>query len=232
MEAIAGGCAFTPAAHPHRLLASSSFSSCRPTRKFSCRCSAREATPGDSQKHLSQSMSRRRFADSLVALILLNLGQDLAISNSYAREERLGLTDEEKLETIQLELRKVLKRPKAAGILRLVFHDAGTFDSRKQTGGMNGSILYELDRPENSGLDRSIKILDTVKASLDMSVQVSWADLIAVAGAEAVAICGGPKIPIKLGRLDTVIPDPEGELPAESLNASSLKSSFSKKGFT
>ena len=32
---------------------------------------------------------------------------------------------------------------------------------------------------------------------------MSWADLIAVAGAEAVALCGGPEIPVRLGRLDS-----------------------------
>jgi L-ascorbate peroxidase len=33
---------------------------------------------------------------------------------------------------------------------------------------------------------------------------VSWADLIAVAGAEAVAECDGPRIPVGLGRRDSV----------------------------
>jgi L-ascorbate peroxidase len=33
---------------------------------------------------------------------------------------------------------------------------------------------------------------------------VSWADMIAVAGAEAVSLCGGPTIPVPLGRLDSV----------------------------
>lgn len=33
---------------------------------------------------------------------------------------------------------------------------------------------------------------------------VSWADMIAVAGAEAVSICGGPDIPVRLGRLDSL----------------------------
>lgn len=32
---------------------------------------------------------------------------------------------------------------------------------------------------------------------------VSWADMIAVGGAEAVSICGGPKIPVAVGRLDS-----------------------------
>ncbi|KAI5058681.1 hypothetical protein GOP47_0026851 [Adiantum capillus-veneris] len=185
----------------------------------------------NSQKNLSwQKINRRTFTNNLVTLISLAAGQDLSVSSAYA-EDQPRSTQEEGLETIQMELRKVLKRPKAAGILRLVFHDAGTFNCIKHTGGMNGSIQFELGRPENSGLDRSIKILDLVKTSLDTTLQVSWADLIAVAGAEAVSICGGPKIPVKLGRLDASIADPEGELPEESFNASSLKGNFSKKGF-
>ncbi|XWS72672.1 hypothetical protein CRYUN_Cryun02cG0060600 [Craigia yunnanensis] len=60
---------------------------------------------------------------------------------------------------------------------------------------------------------------------------VSWADMIAVGGAEAVSVCGGPKIPVALGRLDSAEPDPEGKLPQESLDASGLKQCFQRKGF-
>lgn len=161
----------------------------------------------------------------LISSIVVASGQYL-----HARAEVEG-NGKDELEIIHLELRKVLKKSKAAGMLRLSFHDAGTFSVAKHTGGMNGSIVHELGRPENSGLDRTIKVLDMVKASLDKSIQVSWADLIAVAGAEAVAICGGPRIPVQLGRLDSVLADPEGELPAESFNASRLKKSFLGKGF-
>ncbi|RVW54078.1 putative L-ascorbate peroxidase 6 [Vitis vinifera] len=59
---------------------------------------------------------------------------------------------------------------------------------------------------------------------------LSWADMIAVAGAEAVSVCGGPKIPVQLGRLDSMAPDPEGKLPEESLDASALKQCFQRKG--
>lgn len=225
MEAILAGGALKPFALPSRSL---SFSY-KSQRKFSCRCSTTPAAPGIIQKNLLRTINRRNFTNNIFALIIVAVGQDLAVLSSYAEERS---SQEKELETIQVELRKVLKRPKAAGILRLVFHDAGTFDSVKLTGGMNGSILQELDRPENSGLDRSIKILDSVKTSLDSSLPVSWADLIAVAGAEAVSICGGPKIFIKLGRLDATVADPEGELPSESFNASSLKANFSRKGFT
>ncbi|KAK4422163.1 putative L-ascorbate peroxidase 6 [Sesamum alatum] len=139
-------------------------------------------------------------------------------------------TDEMSL--LQEEIRKVLSKGKAAGLLRLVFHDAGTFDMGDRTGGMNGSIVYELDRPENMGLKKSVKILEKAKVQVDAIRPVSWADFIAVAGAEAVLVCGGPKIPVQLGRVDAKVPDPEGKLPEESLDATTMKQCFQRKGFS
>ncbi|XP_054792230.1 putative L-ascorbate peroxidase 6 isoform X4 [Prosopis cineraria] len=133
---------------------------------------------------------------------------------------------------IKEEVRKVLSKGKAAGVLRLVFHDAGTFEMDDNTGGMNGSIVYELDRPENSGLKKSLKVLQKAKNQTDAIKPVSWADMIAVAGAEAVAVCGGPKIQVSVGRLDSLEPDPEGKLPEESLDAFGLKKCFLRKGFS
>lgn len=133
---------------------------------------------------------------------------------------------------VKEEVKKVLSKGKAAGVLRLVFHDAGTFEILENAGGMNGSIVFELDRPENTGLKKPLKILGKAKAEVDMIQPVSWADIIAVAGAEAVSVCGGPNIPVQLGRIDSMVPDPEGKLPQESLDASSLKRCFQRKGFS
>ncbi|KDP33591.1 hypothetical protein JCGZ_07162 [Jatropha curcas] len=130
------------------------------------------------------------------------------------------------------ELRKVVSKGKAAGVLRLVFHDAGTFEMDGNSGGMNGSIVFELDRPENAGLKKSLKILEKAKREVDAIQPVSWADMIAVAGAEAVSVCGGPTIPVTLGRLDSVDVDTEGKLPEESLDASALKQCFQRKGLS
>ncbi len=41
----------------------------------------------------------------------------------------------------------------------------------------------------------------------------SRADLMALAGAKAVAVCGGPSIPVLVGRVDATGPDPANRLP-------------------
>ncbi|KAL1210357.1 putative L-ascorbate peroxidase 6 [Cardamine amara subsp. amara] len=133
---------------------------------------------------------------------------------------------------MQNEIRKVVTKGKAAGVLRLVFHDAGTFELDDNSGGINGSIAYELERPENTGLKKSLKVLGKAKINVDAIQPVSWADMISVAGSEAVSICGGPTIPVVLGRLDSMQPDPEGKMPPETLNASGLKECFKRKGFS
>jgi L-ascorbate peroxidase len=46
----------------------------------------------------------------------------------------------------------------------------------------------------------ALQPLEKVKATLGN--KVSWADIIAVAGAEVVAMTGGPVIPVRLGRMD------------------------------
>ncbi|XP_078432402.1 ascorbate peroxidase 6 isoform X2 [Wolffia australiana] len=174
---------------------------------------------------------RRAFLAS-TAPLLLSLGASSRSLNSNASPEYAPEGETDLTSIVRAELRKVLSKAKAAGALRLAFHDAGTFDMNDNTGGMNGSIILELDRPENAGLNRSVKALGKAKSELDKVQDLSWADLIAAAGSEAVALCGGPFIPVQFGRVDASSPDPEGKLPEETLGAADLKKSFSEKGFT
>ena len=60
---------------------------------------------------------------------------------------------------------------------------------------------------------------------------VSYADLIAMAGAHAVAITGGPKIRVPVGRVDAAAADPPGRMASEMSSADVLKQNFSEKGF-
>lgn len=111
--------------------------------------------------------------------------------------------------------------------------DAGTYDKASKTGGLNASVRFEFDRPENFGLKRGfgpiIKAHDLLKNTV--AKDISFSDLIACGGAYAVSLTGGPSITVPLGRLDADTADPEGRLPAETLTPSELKAHFAKGGF-
>ncbi|KAK9079494.1 hypothetical protein SSX86_001166 [Deinandra increscens subsp. villosa] len=198
-----------------------SFTAIRPV--FCSMSSSSTAVSDSDENHVSTSYSRRLMTFMITFLLPLPKLMQHSGANANATDD---------LALIQGEIRKVLSKSKAAGVLRLVFHDAGTYELDDASGGMNGSISFELDRPENKGLKKSLKILVEAKTIVDEKQPVSMADMIAVAGAEAVSLCGGPTIPVRLGRLDSMVPDPEGKLPEETLDAFGLKQSFQRKGFS
>ena len=86
-------------------------------------------------------------------------------------------------------------------LLRLVFHDAGTFLESASNGGANASIRFELKRPENTGLNRGWALIQAIKKELEgtPAAWLSHADLIALAGAHAVATTGGPVMDVPVG---------------------------------
>ncbi|KAL3926937.1 MAG: hypothetical protein SGPRY_003064, partial [Prymnesium sp.] len=106
----------------------------------------------------------------------------------------------------QMVHQRVLEKPALAGtLLRLAFHDCITRDQGE--GGSNGSILWELDLRENRHLSVAVEALMPIHTTIGGS----FADLVAIAGAAAVATAGGPKIPIErigIGRVDSTQPDP------------------------
>eukprot|EP00899_Mesostigma_viride_P023404 jgi/Mesvir1/4248/Mv22216-RA.1 len=136
--------------------------------------------------------------------------------------------------------RKIVGRANAPVVLRLAFHDAFTFDAFAPSdlaGGPNASIKFETDRPENKGLKRALRIIDAIQKEIEDSgivseVTLSKADLIAIAGAEAVAATGGPEFTVPVGRVDASGPDPEGRMPMENMTAASLKARFASSGYS
>ncbi len=55
-------------------------------------------------------------------------------------------------------------------LLRLVFHDAGTYRAASRDGGLNASIQYELDRPENKGLKRPWNVVQDLHKQLQVAI--------------------------------------------------------------
>lgn len=102
----------------------------------------------------------------------------------------------------------VAETPEIGGtLLRLAFHDCVTRDGAE--GGSNGSVRFELDWRENRHLDVAISALDPIHQSVGSDL--SYADLIVLAGAEAVAAAGGPTISMRelgTGRIDASKADP------------------------
>ncbi|KAK9167496.1 hypothetical protein Scep_002687 [Stephania cephalantha] len=113
-------------------------------------------------------------------------------------------------------------------MVRLGWHDAGTYDKNieewPQRGGANGSLRFEIElkHAANAGLVNVLKLLQPIK---DKYPGVTYADLFQLASATAVEEAGGPKLPMKYGRVDVSGPDmcpEEGKLPVLQALVSSL----------
>ena len=87
-------------------------------------------------------------------------------------------------------------------ILRFAWHNAGTFDKDKRTGGTNGCTMRfpkERADPENAGFDKAVAAMEKVHSR---HPYLSKADLYALAGTVAIEAMGGPAIPFQTGRQD------------------------------
>lgn len=73
------------------------------------------------------------------------------------------------------------------------------------------------------------QIQDNLKGTAAQG-KLSNADLIALAGAHAVQICGGPSIAVPIGRLDAAAADPEGRMVSEKAGVTALIDNFAEKG--
>jgi hypothetical protein len=83
--------------------------------------------------------------------------------------------------------------------VRTVFHDSVTHDATTKIGGLDASIQYELDRPENLGAALNNTLADM---SSSVNIRSSTADLLALGLVMSVARCAHMRIPLRLGRKD------------------------------
>ena len=113
----------------------------------------------------------------------------------------------------ELCTRLVAEKSCAPILVRLAWHDSGTFDNREEKpwpemGGAIGSIrtAHEINAGPNAGLKGALdSLLRPIKQACP---QLSWADLIQLASATAIEASGGPKIPMTYGRVDGLPSEP------------------------
>ncbi|KAI3717107.1 hypothetical protein L1987_68477 [Smallanthus sonchifolius] len=117
------------------------------------------------------------------------------------------------IERTRRDLRALISNKKCAPImLRLAWHDAGTYDAKTKTGGPDGSIRNEEEYKHgaNNGLKIAIDLCEEVKSK---HPRVTYADLYQLAGVVAVEVTGGPTINFVPGRKDSNMSPNEGRLP-------------------
>lgn len=59
---------------------------------------------------------------------------------------------------------------------------------------MDGSILLEMDRASSRGLERAAAKVKQLHADLARTTEITYADVVAFAGAAAIEAVGGPKV--------------------------------------
>ncbi|XP_073038679.1 L-ascorbate peroxidase 3-like [Primulina eburnea] len=136
------------------------------------------------------------------------------------------------IERARRDLRALISSKNCAPImLRLAWHDAGTYDAKTMTGGPNGSIRNEAEYTHvaNNGLKIAIDLCEEIKVKYP---RVTYADLYQLAGVVAVEVTGGPTIHFVPGRKDSIISPDEGRLPDARKGSSHLRDVFHRMGLS
>ena len=100
----------------------------------------------------------------------------------------------------------------APKLLRALFHD-------HQACALDGSLRFEMDRHENSGLKSTSEKVVSIAYSCGCSI----ADTYALAAKFAVRVSGGPRIKMSWGHKDAIKANPKGNLPKEHIDAHTLR---------
>ncbi|KAF9880196.1 WSC domain-containing protein [Colletotrichum karsti] len=119
-------------------------------------------------------------------------------------------------------------RQNSAEWIRSAFHDMATHDAAAGTGGLDGSIFFELDRAENIGeaFNNTFGFFSSF-----YSVRASASDLLAMSVLVASFSCGGIKIPFRAGRIDAQEAGPAG-VPEPQTDLEATQAAFTKAGFS
>ncbi|KAM7516118.1 hypothetical protein LguiA_005701 [Lonicera macranthoides] len=146
------------------------------------------------------------------------------------------------IEKARRDLRALISMKNCAPImLRLAWHDAGTYDAKTKTGGPNGSIRNEEEykHSSNNGLKIAIDLCEEIKARHPMityadlyqvtmasEIILFWLGFVKLAGVVAVEVTGGPTIVFVPGRKDSMESPKEGRLPDAKQGLSSKEFCF------
>lgn len=139
--------------------------------------------------------------------------------------------------TLETQVREALNKlynetPCMPIMVRLAWHDAGTFSAKDKTGGANASIRFspEAGHGANAGLQIARDLLEPIKTQFP---DISYADLYQLASVAGIKYSGGPDIPFRMGRKDATEQEctPDGRLPDADKGMGHLRDIFYRMGF-
>ncbi|KAE9393314.1 heme peroxidase [Gymnopus androsaceus JB14] len=113
--------------------------------------------------------------------------------------------------------------------LRLAYNDMSTHNVDDGTGGLDASIMYELDRAQNVG-EGMVQSLQDFNGLAIIAPFFGMADSIALGAVFAVKGCGGPVIPYSAGRIDATAAGPP-TVPQPQQNLTTHIELFRQQGF-
>lgn len=120
-------------------------------------------------------------------------------------------------------------------MVRLSWHDAGTYDLNSNTGGPRAVMRFksgESKHDANAGLNWARDMLEPIKAK---HPNISYADLWSLAGVVAIKIMDGPEVSWRAGRPDATEAGesvPDGRLPDAKQGCPHLRGVFNRMGFS
>lgn len=142
-----------------------------------------------------RDLARSKLIDSskIVASLLL-LSAQTASAKVFIDTDLYG-DKELKIATINKLKQKlrdsIIKDITIAPLLfQLAINDALGYESVSEEGGPDGSIQFELANDENKGLEKAVQVVQEIKKSLQRTNTVSFADIVAFGGAEALETAG------------------------------------------
>jgi len=163
----------------------------------------------------SPSESTRRcflvtLTTSASAAFLTTTSAQPSFASVYVDPDRYG-DKELKIATVN-KLRQnvrdaILSNPRLAPLfLKIAIQDALTYNAETKEGGPDGSVLtviLDKNAPESVlELKPAAEKLAEIAKKLKRTTEITDADVVGFAGAEAIETAGGPRIVIQLGKLD------------------------------
>lgn len=119
-------------------------------------------------------------------------------------------------------------RMNAAEWMRTCFHDMATHSRFDNTGGLDGSLMFETGRSQNAG---PAFITTFTQLQTHLTVRSSISDILALSMYAAVRGCDGPVVPVRGGRIDAQVAGPSG-VPQPEDPTGTFVAQFDRMGFS